>query len=86
MPAGHGTRCCPTSRRTLLAVSSTITILPSIRKEPGYDPLKAFIPIGSMVRMPFVLVAPASLPYKGVQDMLAAAKASPGKINFASAG
>ena len=79
-------KTAPPDGYTLLAVSSTIAILPSIRKEPGYDPLKDFIPIGSMVRMPFVLVAPASLPYKGVQDVLAAAKASPGKINFASAG
>lgn len=79
-------KSAPPDGYTLLAASSTITILPSIRKEPGYDPLKDFIPIGSMVRMPFVLVAPTSLPYKGVQDMLAAAKASPGKVNFASAG
>jgi tripartite-type tricarboxylate transporter receptor subunit TctC len=79
-------KAAPADGYTLLAVSSALTILPSIRKEPGYDPLKDFIPVGSMVRMPFVLVAPAAVPYKSVQDVLADAKATPGKVNYASAG
>lgn len=71
---------------TLLAASSTLTILPSIKKDPGFDVNKDFAPVGSILRMPFVLVTATTTPYKNLQDMLSAARNAPAKVTFASAG
>lgn len=51
-----------------------------------YDSIKDFEPITQLVFVPLVLVAHPSLNVKTVQDLIAAAKAKPGKINYASIG
>lgn len=51
-----------------------------------YDPVKQFQPITMVGSMPNVLVVRADSPFKTVQDVIAAAKAKPGSINFASSG
>jgi tripartite-type tricarboxylate transporter receptor subunit TctC len=54
-------------------------------KKP-YDPLKDFTPISLVAFLPMVMVTSADAPYKSVQDVIAAAKAKPGEISYASAG
>ena len=51
-----------------------------------YDPIKNFQPITMIGSMPNILVVRADSPYKTVQDVIAAAKAKPGSINYASSG
>ncbi|MBC5783841.1 tripartite tricarboxylate transporter substrate binding protein [Ramlibacter sp. USB13] len=51
-----------------------------------YDPVKNFTPITMIGSMPNILVVRADSPYRSVQDVIAAAKAKPGTINFASSG
>jgi tripartite-type tricarboxylate transporter receptor subunit TctC len=51
-----------------------------------YDPVKNFQPITMIGSMPNILVVRADSPYKTVQDVIAAAKAKPGTINYASSG
>ena len=51
-----------------------------------YDPVKNFTPITMIGSMPNILVVRADSPYRTVQDVIAAAKAKPGSINFASSG
>jgi tripartite-type tricarboxylate transporter receptor subunit TctC len=51
-----------------------------------YDPIKNFQPITMIGSMPNVLVVRADSPYKTVQDVIAAVKAKPGFINYASSG
>ena len=51
-----------------------------------YDPVKNFQPITMIGSMPNILVVRADSPYKSVQDVIAAAKAKPGTINYASSG
>jgi tripartite-type tricarboxylate transporter receptor subunit TctC len=51
-----------------------------------YDPVKNFQPITMIGSMPNILVVRADSPYKSIQDVVAAAKAKPGTINFASSG
>ncbi len=48
----------------------------------GLDPLKSFTPIASVSLLPHVMVVPASVPAKTVQEFVAYAKANPGKLNF----
>ncbi|MDB5966021.1 MAG: tripartite tricarboxylate transporter substrate binding protein, partial [Polaromonas sp.] len=51
-----------------------------------YDPLKSFQPITMIGSMPNVLVVRADSPYKTLQEVIAAVKARPGSINYASSG
>jgi tripartite-type tricarboxylate transporter receptor subunit TctC len=52
----------------------------------GFDPIKDFAPIVYVSAVPNILVVPASSPYKTVQDVIDAAKANPGKLNYGSGG
>jgi tripartite-type tricarboxylate transporter receptor subunit TctC len=52
----------------------------------GFDPIKDFTPITFVSSVPNILVVPASSPYKTVKDLVDAAKASPGKLSYASGG
>ena len=61
-------------------------INPYLMKKLPYDPVKDFAPITRIGVVPSVLVVPASVPAKSVKELIALAKAQPGKINFASAG
>jgi tripartite-type tricarboxylate transporter receptor subunit TctC len=65
---------------------SSHAINPSIYKTMPYDALKSFQPITLIGTNANVLVVGAASPYKTVQDVMAAAKAKPGSISFASAG
>ena len=52
----------------------------------NYDPFKDFVPITGLIRTPSVLVVPADSPIKSVPELVALAKASPGKYTYASGG
>src|SRR6185436_115359 len=62
-----------------------LTILPHMQKI-AYDPQKDFAPIGLIASNPFLLVAHPGVPAKGVQELIALAKAQSGKLNCGSAG
>ena len=65
---------------------SSHAINASLYAKLPYDPIKNFTPITMIGSMPNILVVRADSPYKSVQDVIAAAKAKPGTINFASSG
>lgn len=71
---------------TLLAAVNTVVIQNAFSKDPGYDVAKDFVGVGPMTRSPFVLVTSNTQSTKGVADLLARAKASPGTVTYASAG
>jgi tripartite-type tricarboxylate transporter receptor subunit TctC len=58
----------------------------SLYKNLPYDPIKDFTSIGGVFSAPNMLVVPMISPYKSVVEIIAAAKASPGKLTFASSG
>lgn len=70
---------------TLLYVASSFTINPSLYKVP-YDTEKAFTPVGMVAEVPLIIIRNHKVPYNTVQDLVAAAKAKPGAIAFASYG
>ena len=53
---------------------------------PDYDPRKDFAPIGLIATSPLIILVNQSLPARNVQELIALAKAQPGKLNYASAG
>ena len=61
------------------AVSHTLAKLP-------YDPHRAFSPIIHVANLPAVVLIRSTLPYKTLEEFVAAAKQQPGKFNYASAG
>jgi len=72
---------------TLVAAGSgPFGINPGIYSKLPYDPVKDFELIGNIVLTPQALVVGAQTPYKSVKDLVAAAKAKPGEIAFASLG
>jgi tripartite-type tricarboxylate transporter receptor subunit TctC len=70
----------------LLGNTSTLVISPLIYKNIGYDPLKGFSPIARIGVTSNVMVANPKAPFKTVQELIAYAKANPGKLNYSSAG
>src|SRR6478735_9073023 len=52
----------------------------------GYDPLKDFVPVALVYKFGYVMVARKDLPHARLQDIVAAAKSSPGSISVATAG
>ena len=61
-------------------------VLPSLRKDLGYDIQKDFEPVGSVARFPIILVVHPSLPVNSVQELIEHAKQNPDKISFSSSG
>ncbi len=76
----------PDGYTLLLGYTGTLAIGPSLFKNAGYDPRKDFAPIGMIGNAPNSLVVHPSFPAKTVAELIAYAKANPGKVNFGSAG
>ncbi|RYY59198.1 MAG: tripartite tricarboxylate transporter substrate binding protein, partial [Comamonadaceae bacterium] len=75
----------PDGYTLLLGTVSSQAINPAMTKV-GYDALKDFVAVSPVAAIPFVLVAHPSLPAANVGDVLAMARATPGKVSYASAG
>ena len=71
---------------TIFFTSIGHAVNPSLYKEAKYDPVKDFTPIGQVLSAPNILVVPGNSPFNTVKDLIAYAKANPGKLNFASSG
>jgi tripartite-type tricarboxylate transporter receptor subunit TctC len=65
---------------------STHAINASLYKNLGYDPVRDFVPITLIARVPNMLVINPALPAKDVKELIALLKANPGKYSFASSG
>ena len=71
---------------TLLFTGTPHVISPWIYKKLPYDPLKDFEPVALVASGPYVLVVNPQLAVKSVRELIAAAKAQPGEIDYASSG
>ncbi|MSP44860.1 MAG: tripartite tricarboxylate transporter substrate binding protein [Xanthobacteraceae bacterium] len=92
MPGGGGNIAMAATARatpdgyTILAATSNIVTNISLYPKINYDPYKDFDPISLMCSSPHVLVVHPSVPANSINELVALAKASPGKYSFASAG
>ena len=71
---------------TLLVATAPFATVPSLIDKLPYDPAKDFEPITLINTTPLVVVVNLSLQAKSIQELIALAKASPGALNFGSAG
>ena len=81
-----GRQSAPDGYTLMVASSSSITVAPLLQKAVTYDPLKDFDYVSLVAVLPNVLVCNTALKVENVADLMANAKANPGKINMASAG
>lgn len=72
---------------TLLLISTTTHVVaPALYRKIPFDPIKDFEPVSQITLAPTIAVAPPNSPYKTLADLVAAAKAHPRKLNYATYG
>jgi tripartite-type tricarboxylate transporter receptor subunit TctC len=74
----------PDGYTLLFGSSGSLAVTPALYKNAGYDPVKSFAPVAAVSSGPLVLVVAPSLPAKTVKELVAYAKANPGKLNYGS--
>jgi tripartite-type tricarboxylate transporter receptor subunit TctC len=76
----------PADGYTIIAHANGFLTMSALKLDPGYDPLKDFTGIGTMMTSPMIIETGASQPDKTLADVIARAKAKPGEITYASGG
>jgi tripartite-type tricarboxylate transporter receptor subunit TctC len=76
----------PDGYTMLIGTSATLGVLPALVKNPGFDSVTSFAPVAKISDSMAVLVVPPSLPANSIAELVAYAKANPGKLSYASAG
>ena len=76
----------PADGYTLLSTNDNIVSLPSLKKGVSFDVDRDFLPITQIAGFPMVLIAHPSVPAKNVAELIALAKAQPGKVDYTSGG
>ncbi|HEV7264785.1 MAG TPA: tripartite tricarboxylate transporter substrate binding protein [Falsiroseomonas sp.] len=84
--AAHVAQAPPDGYTLLIASPGTVSIYPLARGERGYDPMKLYAPVSQLVSSPSVLIVRPDLPAQNLAEMIAFAKANPGKLTYGSAG
>jgi tripartite-type tricarboxylate transporter receptor subunit TctC len=79
-------RAAPDGHTLLMGTVGTHAINQSLYKKLAFDPIKDFTPLSRVALVPNLLVANPSQPFKNVKEMIAYAKANPGKVTFGSSG
>jgi tripartite-type tricarboxylate transporter receptor subunit TctC len=76
----------PTDGYTLLFTSNGHVVLGAVNKNLPFDPIGDFAAVTKVASTPAILIVPGDGPHKTVADLVAAAKAKPGELSYASAG
>jgi len=79
-------RAAPDGQVILLGAVGNMAVNPSLYKKLPYDAEKDFVPITLLATLPNILLINPSLPLKNLKELIAYAKANPGKLTYASAG
>jgi tripartite-type tricarboxylate transporter receptor subunit TctC len=76
----------PADGYTLLAISSSYGVVPTLYKDLPFDPVKDFQPVSLLVEAPLLLLVHPSLPARSIRELIAIAKAKPGQLNYGTGG
>jgi len=76
----------PDGYTLLMTPGGALTTGPAVHREFPYDPAKAFVAVCELIESPLIISVNASLPFKTLGDVVAYAKANPGKLNWGSQG
>ncbi len=83
--ANYVAKSTPDGYTLLVATTSTLAVLPTVQSTP-YDTVKDLVPIAAFSVSPFVVCVSSESRFKTLADLIAAAKAEPGKLTYASSG
>jgi tripartite-type tricarboxylate transporter receptor subunit TctC len=83
---GQVARAAPDGYTLVFGYSSGLTIAPGLYPKLSYDPLTSFTPIGTVARFYMIVTAHTSVPANTMQELIAYAKANPGKLSYGTAG
>ena len=84
--AGEAARAEPDGNTLLMGHIGVLAVNPSLYPKLPYDALKSFVPVAWVARVPNVLVVNANAPIKSLADLIAKARAQPGKLTYSSGG
>ena len=84
LAATYVARAAPDGYTLLMATNSTHSANPYLFKNLSYDPVKDFAPVARLGSYVFMLVVNKDVPVKTLTDLVAYAKANPGKLSYAS--
>ena len=76
----------PDGYTVVLSSPTQMAIAPNLNKSTPYDPIKDFTAIGAIAWTPNILSANPSAPFQNLKELVAYAKANPGKLSFGSSG
>ena len=79
-------KAMPDGYTLLFAADASVTIAPLLYSKNPYDPVRDLAPIVNAASGPFVILAHPSFPANNIKELLALAKAQPGKLSYASSG
>jgi tripartite-type tricarboxylate transporter receptor subunit TctC len=79
-------KAAPDGYTLLLAGMTTHAAAPALYRKLPYDPVKDFAPLSNVIDSPLAVVIHPSVPANSLQELIAYAKANPGKLNYGSAG
>src|SRR5579862_6642501 len=84
--AGFVAKSVPDGYTALVATSSTLSVLPSVMPNLPFDAAKDLVPVAAYARTPMMIMVSADSRFNTLADVIATAKAAPGKLTFASTG
>jgi len=79
-------QAAPDGHTLVLNASGPLVINPFLYRDMGFDPATAFAPIAVLTTGPLLVVGNPGQPYRSIGDLIAAARARPGELNYATAG
>jgi tripartite-type tricarboxylate transporter receptor subunit TctC len=81
-----GAKSAPDGYTLVMGIPAGVTIAPHIYPKLGYNPLVDLVPVAGFATSPLVVVVPVNSPFKTFPEVVAYARANPGKLNYASNG
>ncbi|WP_372619185.1 Bug family tripartite tricarboxylate transporter substrate binding protein [Falsiroseomonas sp.] len=79
-------KAAPDGYTIAIGSAGALAISPRLGRGTPYDPLRDLAPLTLAVSVPEPLVVPAAMPYRTIQELIAAARAQPGRLNYGSTG
>ena len=79
-------RSAPDGYTLLIVSSGEFSVLPALRRNLSYDPIRDFVPLALLADIPVAYVVHPSVPAKNIHEFLEYARKNPGKVRYGSAG
>jgi tripartite-type tricarboxylate transporter receptor subunit TctC len=84
--AGQFVKANADGHTLMMVVDSTVTINPHLYRNLNYDPFRDFVPVSIVTRLPLVLLSHPGVKANNLKELVALAKANPGKLSYGSTG